>query len=994
MPSVIDREVAFTKTARQIIQILRYGPLEKIYVITGLSLVAGAPILAKAPFVELLSKAALHVTEASLAALGMAFLFAAALRLRRKIIAPPLSEGGIEIPAIKGPAPFGPQDAELFLQLGRQEELGTLKSWILDSQKPLIALMGESGVGKSSLLRAGLSRTLRENDVLVIYWEALPTEPEERLLHTIHAEWKGKKKPPASITGLAEFILSAGCVVVIDQFEQISPERHPQIFALLSDAALAKPPFRGKWLVSFRREYASTWREFELGLPPSSRFKIETLSIRKFSRNAGEKVFSTLAEKSRIALDQKVLEQWIDDVSQDGLISPSDIGIGLLVLSEAATESGNSFSLSDFRSSGGEVGILTRYLEKLLDEFPQTERPELLLALWSLVDTETDQRIAEGRRVEDLATIAHPINLDRFVAGILFLASSKARVLESIADGSNGPIGYRLVHERFIPALRRQMGATLADVDKAGQLLDQAFRAWRDQGTRQYLLRGKDLRLVTKHQDQLRWGDSEKRNFLKLSERRRSWAQACGTIGAALILGLSLYGWNFLGEQRLSGRLEGWGLPRDLGRYLAQLEELKLPSGVIKLDWLSKADSLRALDLTSTRIINLNGLPKGLKTLNVEKSKVSRLGRLPQSLRELDINFTYLEEEPNLPSNLKSLKMIGKVSDRIRLLPRSLRNLSTSYGGDSTLSSLPLGLESLELFGPGPSGLSLHELNLASLPSGLQELKLNSFDSVDHLANLPKHLQKLVLYGLSIDSLAFLPNGLKSLSLTETKNTQLEILPAGLEELDLFGLSIRELKSLQPSIQTLKIYGIPLAQLGELPPGLRSLSVFGAPAGSLEHLPRGLRVLYLGGVDISSLKGLPPGLEELWLFNTSVSSLNDLPPGLKRLSLYETPVADLRGLPSNIQELRFAKTKITELRALPQTIRTLMIEGVGTIEPANLPERLEVLDVSRATINSLEGLPTALRDLTLPVGQIKSLAGMPKTVRVLRFVERSPDSPW
>jgi ABC-type glutathione transport system ATPase component len=61
----------------------------------------------------------------------------------------------------EGAGELTPEDAELFSHLGRLEELKQMRSWVLDTDKaPVVAMMGESGVGKTSLLRAGLTFTI------------------------------------------------------------------------------------------------------------------------------------------------------------------------------------------------------------------------------------------------------------------------------------------------------------------------------------------------------------------------------------------------------------------------------------------------------------------------------------------------------------------------------------------------------------------------------------------------------------------------------------------------------------------------------------------------------------------------------------------------------------------------------------------------------------------------------------------------------------------
>jgi len=120
--------------------------------------------------------------------------------------------------SIKGLMAFTNEDGALFLKLERDKELIELKGHINNSQIPLIVVMGESGAGKTSLLRAGLSYLLKDSETKYIYWEALPRDAVGGLLKAIN---KGLALP-TEISQLNELLnLPNKAVIVLDQFEQL-----------------------------------------------------------------------------------------------------------------------------------------------------------------------------------------------------------------------------------------------------------------------------------------------------------------------------------------------------------------------------------------------------------------------------------------------------------------------------------------------------------------------------------------------------------------------------------------------------------------------------------------------------------------------------------------------------------------------------------------------------------------------------------------------------
>jgi hypothetical protein len=124
-------------------------------------------------------------------ATGAGLLLYAGYRIWLLVQAPELPPPKDRSSAIKGPIAFAStaEDGELFRRLGREDEIRKLLGFIEDDQVRLIVLTGASGVGKTSLLRAGLTDILKNKKIDYHYWESVPTSSDSRLLRAIQESW-------------------------------------------------------------------------------------------------------------------------------------------------------------------------------------------------------------------------------------------------------------------------------------------------------------------------------------------------------------------------------------------------------------------------------------------------------------------------------------------------------------------------------------------------------------------------------------------------------------------------------------------------------------------------------------------------------------------------------------------------------------------------------------------------------------------------------------
>lgn len=485
---------------------------------------------------------------------GLSFLVYGIYRLWQLVYTPDLPPVINSPSAIKGPSAFTEADGELFRKLGREDELRKLLSYIEDDQVRLVVLMGASGAGKTSLLRAGLNNILKDKGIQCHYWEAGPSDSGRELLRAIQKSWRSwsnddanhsnQPVPAVEIISLGDLInpspaLGEGKhVIVLDQFEQLQGKANGQVFRLLQKVARkAKPPHSVTWIVAFRREFRAAWSDFMIPEQEIGFFPPE-VSLRLFTPEQARDVISQLVHAADLKVEQKVIDNLIQATTIGGQVSSVDVGIGLLVLSELYKEQGGKRVTEDELNhfAGGAEGLLTQYIRGCLDLFPDEDREHILNAMLALCDAETNQRINEGKTCAQLA-VETKADARRLKAQLDRLTKRDKRLLEQVSPPDSDDTRYRLPHERLIPALNRVAGHLPGELDEAKQQLVDAFSAWQKNKASRYLLRGKDLRLVENYWGQISWGkdEQEKLSFLKRSQQRRTLRRL---ISGALIISL------------------------------------------------------------------------------------------------------------------------------------------------------------------------------------------------------------------------------------------------------------------------------------------------------------------------------------------------------------------------------------------------------------------------------------------------------------------------
>ena len=312
----------------------------------------------------------------------------------------------------KGLAPFEADDAEFFF--GRERLVEELVGRLGDA--PLLALVGPSGSGKSSLLRAGLLPALGLDYVLVRPGDALPE-------------------------------LSAGerIVIAVDQFEEVfsgsvsEPERRAFVGALVE--AAWDPERRALVLVAMRADFFGRLAPYvELAdLIGPNHALLGPMSVGELRR-----AIEGPAERVGLQVEPALVDGLVDDVA-------GEAG-GLPLLSTALVDlwrerEGRSLTLSAYEQTGGVRGAVGRHAEaafRSLDERGQVVARRVLLRLVAGGEGEALTR----RRV---TRVELEVESDDEVADVLTTLVER-RLL--VADAES----YELVHESLLEHWPRLAG--------------------------------------------------------------------------------------------------------------------------------------------------------------------------------------------------------------------------------------------------------------------------------------------------------------------------------------------------------------------------------------------------------------------------------------------------------------------------------------------------------------------------------------------------------
>ena len=588
-----------------------------------------------------------------------------------------------------GLSAFAEKDAAFFF--GREKFTDEL--FDMAHQQPLVAVIGASGSGKSSVVFAGLIPKLREEGIWLIESFRPKSQPFDELALALVRQLEpnvdgvektikvGKlaeslKKGEVKLHQVASQILedksNKNFLLVVDQFEELythcQDKEQQQRFI---DTFLLAVNQKSITLVFTLRAdfygYVLSYRPFSDALQQIT-FKPLGLMRRDELKTAIEQP----AQKLGVQLKTHLAERILNDVGQE----PGNLPLLEFALTQLwDKQNNNKLTHQAYDEIGGVKQALVKHTEKVYKKLSETQQQKAQRIFLSLVHlgetTEDTRRVATRKEIGSQ-------NWDL----VTYLASSQTRLVVTGRKDKSGEETVEVVHE----ALIREWGTLRKWVNENREKLIQkrkietAAVEWKEKNKlKGYLLQGKQLQDAQIFQ-------KEKNFSLALSDlagefiqksiryRRNNYLRLIG-FGFIPFIFLAMF-LAFVGERQIRIR-QNWDIVEKVKGQRVSPIRISALQELVKLDASLNNINLSDADLSDADLSDADLSGANIKSANLSGANLSGANLSGAKLWNANLSLAYLGG-----ANLSDAKLSGA---NLRSASLSGANLSGAYFTDAKL---------------------------------------------------------------------------------------------------------------------------------------------------------------------------------------------------------------------------------------------------------------------------------------------------------------------
>ena len=230
---------------------------------------------------------------------------------------------------------------------GRDGQIEELARLVTDRSFRSGLLFGEPGVGKTSLLRAGLVPYLRDHGVIALLCGNLH-RPTESFANALAATGLGQTSDEPSVAFLARVVADSldgqQYLFILDQVDEVlNDEASIAEIGELFARVVTRSSGRARFLFCCDNEHLHLFGRLEQRtgslFPPSSRYQ-----LRRFSADETRFVLSRTLALATVPDHEAIAQRVADTLATDGDVLPADVQIAALSVKELQSTPGSAMS--------------------------------------------------------------------------------------------------------------------------------------------------------------------------------------------------------------------------------------------------------------------------------------------------------------------------------------------------------------------------------------------------------------------------------------------------------------------------------------------------------------------------------------------------------------------------------------------------------------------------------------------------------------------------